>query len=802
MSTRCRALPEWRIIFLVLVFIASGLEDKALLGSDERLTFFESKIRPVLIEHCYKCHSEDSSELAGGLRLDVRAGWQLGGDSGQPAIVPGQPEKSPLILSVRHAADVSAMPPKQAKLPDRVIADLAAWIESGAFDPREGTVERPDKAAEWETQFQQRLKWWSLQPVKEIAVPSNPNDHWSRNEIDRIIRAKLEAKHLAPNAEADRGLLVRRLSFALTGLPPSPELIERYAKDSSEEAYQQLVNELLASPHFGEHWARHWMDVVHYSDTHGYEWDVPAKNAWRYRDYLIRAFHDDLPYNQLIVEQIAGDLVTPRINSATGINESLIGPMMLRLGERRHGDNAAIDGVTQEAVANVIDTLGKAFLGTTLACAQCHDHKIDAVEQRDYYSLAGMLMSTRLPSRAIDTVDPNLAVIEELRAIKSRLRAEVGGHWLSSITSSADGGVVAKLNAIAADAAISPAFPESIVGVWKRFRLQPITKDEFDAERQRRVSANEANLRLIADFAIEGGERGWRWEGWGMKHGRVENGDFAVHEDGDLAIRHLLPAGRFSHVYSSRLAGSLQSPEFDPAQPATFSVEAVAGNFASQSFIIDQALNPERLQFPKLAFPVWQTLTAGQFDSLEGTIDRAPRRVYFEMATKSLNNYFPPRVGYGGVSEAELSNPQSWFGVSKIYRHDPGKPPLDDLTRFAPLFESSVDSTKFSLQLTELLHAAVQRWMLNAATSDDVRLINDALQNGLLPNEKTMSSAVAQIVDEYRRKEKEIIPDQTVGSAAEWNEGRDDRIAVRGSYTELGESVPRGMTRCLSIRQL
>ena len=164
------------------------------------------------------------------------------------------------------------------------------------------------------------------------------------------------------------------------------------------------------------------MDVVHYSDTHGYEWDVPAKNAWRYRDYLIRAFNDDLSYRQLVLEHIAGDLLPARIDPATRINESIIGPMMLRLGERRHGDNAALEGISQEAVANMIDTLGKAFLATTLACAQCHDHKLDAVQQSDYYSLAGMLMSTRMSARPIDAIDPNEAVIGQLRTIKDRLQ--------------------------------------------------------------------------------------------------------------------------------------------------------------------------------------------------------------------------------------------------------------------------------------------------------------------------------------------------------------------------------------------
>lgn len=376
-------------LLVALTFFAAAT------AADKDIEFFETKIRPVFVEHCYKCHSADSKVLKGGLRLDLKAGWQAGGDSGEPAIVPGKPDESPLIRAIRHADGIEVMPPNQSKLPEKVIADLTTWIMRGAIDPREGKLTAKPTAADWETIYQQRLRWWSLQPIRSVEVPISVGHYWPRNEIDHFTLRDLEKKALQPASEAERRTLARRLSLALTGLPLNSEIADRFAADDSPLAYDTLVQSLLASPHFGEHWSRHWMDVVHYSDTHGYEWDTPAKNAWRYRDYMIRAFNSDVPFDRLILEQIAGDLLEPRIDANSGVNEALVAPMALRLGERRHGDNAQVEGVTQEAIANIIDTVSKGFLGTTVACARCHDHKLDAIGQRDYYSLAGVFMSTR-----------------------------------------------------------------------------------------------------------------------------------------------------------------------------------------------------------------------------------------------------------------------------------------------------------------------------------------------------------------------------------------------------------------------
>lgn len=788
---QCPQLPAevYSKIALCIRFatLALVLSDPPITLGDERLEFFEKSVRPALAEHCYKCHSAEAKELKGGLQLDLKAGWEKGGDSGEPAVVPGKPEESPLIHAVRHDRTDQAMPPNQPRLPDAVIADLVAWVKSGAVDPRDGTLKPTSPKADWDTTFQQRLKWWSLQPIAAVEPPAS--SPWARNEVDRFILAGLSAKGILPVAEADRKTLARRLRFALTGLPPTPENVDRFVADPSPDAYETYVASLLESPQFGEHWARHWMDVVHYSDTHGYEWDAPAKNAWMYRDYLVRAFNADISYQQIILEQIAGDLIEQRVDPQTGLNESLIGLMALRLGERRHGDNAGAEGVTQEAISNIIDTLGKGFLGTTVACAQCHDHKLDAVGQDDYYALAGVFMSTRWNVRTVDAVDPNLAVLGELRRIKQDIRREAARLW-----SAAKANLLTKLEALPANDKAAAAFPDSLASFWQRMKTAPLSADEFNKERERRIEHNKAHLKLLADFTREEGAAPWRWDGAGMRHGLVQDGEIVIAPEGDSAIMQLLPAGRWSHTWSQRLAGAVRSPLFAPHTATTLSVGFAGGKHAAQSLIVDQAFHCERMQFLARPMPGWLTVTAGNFGTLEGSVDKAERRVYLELVTKSLNNYFPPRTGYGGLRENDIADPNSWLGVTQVYEHPPGKPPQDELKRFAPLFTSNAE---WPVRFVELLQSAIDRWSHDACDGEDVALLNEAIGAKLLPNETADSAELARLLALYRATEKRLLPDGTIGSAADWNEGRDERIGVRGSYTDLGDVVPRGNIRLL-----
>ncbi|MBI5801129.1 MAG: DUF1549 domain-containing protein, partial [Verrucomicrobia bacterium] len=320
----------------------------------EDLEFFEKRIRPLLAERCYECHSADAKKLKGGLHLDSREGVLKGGDT-RPAVVPGQPDKSLLLEAVRYSNQDLQMPPK-SRLSDAQIADLAEWVKRGAPWPTEA-ANQPVAKQGFDVQ-QRKQAHWSWQPPRAEPLPAVKNTAWSTQPVDRFILAKLEAKQLQPTPAAAPLTLLRRLHFDLTGLPPKPEDIEAFSlslshpptlsparsgagvqagKRESETGYERLVDSLLASPAFGERWARHWLDLVRYAETRGHEFEPPIPNAYHYRDYVIRALNADVPYNQFVVEHLAGDLVAkPRLNPANGGNESVLGTGFWFLGEEIH----------------------------------------------------------------------------------------------------------------------------------------------------------------------------------------------------------------------------------------------------------------------------------------------------------------------------------------------------------------------------------------------------------------------------------------------------------------------------------
>ena len=337
--------------------------------------FFEGKIRPILANNCYQCHSAQAEKVKGGLLLDSREGCLKGGESG-PAIVPGDPENSRLIKAVRYTDPDLQMPPKNKKLSDEQIADLTAWVKMGAPDPRVGPV----SASAWASNSKSH---WSWQPLKKPAVPEVSDPSWPKTPIDNFILAKLDEKQIKPNPPADKRTLIRRASFDLTGLPPTPAEVDAFVKDESPEAFAKVLDRLLASPQYGERWGRHWLDVARYSDTKGMvrrqREDVHYPFAWTYRDYVIRSFNEDKPYNVFVIEQLAADKLPATAHNPT--NLAALG--FLTIGER-------FMGMQNDIINDRIDVVTKGFLGLTVTCARCHDHKFDPIPTRDYYSLRGI----------------------------------------------------------------------------------------------------------------------------------------------------------------------------------------------------------------------------------------------------------------------------------------------------------------------------------------------------------------------------------------------------------------------------
>jgi cytochrome c553 len=354
---------------------------------DAKMRFFEDRIRPILAEKCYNCHGQ-GEKIRAGLELTWKGGWEKGGDSGPP-IIPGDPEKSLLIKAVRYTDPDLQMPPKGQKLSDNQIADLVAWIKMGAPDPRT-TQPPPGKAnvvAVGAVEYGGGSKdHWSFKPLTKPSLPSVKNDSWPRNEVDRFILAKLEENGMTPNEAADKRALIRRVYYDLIGLPPTPEQAQAFVADESPNAFEKVVDQLLASPQYGVRWGRHWLDVARYSDTKG-QFDRKRESsiypyAWTYRDYVIKAFNDDKPYDRFIFEQLAADRMP-----VSGTNA----PPQAALGFLTLGDH--FSGNMSDILNDRIDVVSKAFLGLTVSCARCHDHKFDPIPQADYYSLHGIFAS-------------------------------------------------------------------------------------------------------------------------------------------------------------------------------------------------------------------------------------------------------------------------------------------------------------------------------------------------------------------------------------------------------------------------
>src|SRR5262245_41623750 len=468
-----RAIP----VFVIAIMLGVPVVARA----DEGDEFFEKSIRPLLSERCFECHSGAVNEPKSGLRLDSREGLLQGGTRG-PAIVPGSPEKSRLIEAVGYKDVKLQMPPK-GKLPESAIADLTKWVQLGAPWPGVQAVSTTAKKPVFDI-AKRKQEHWAWQPLRIPPVPAVRNAAWPRSPIDCFILSKLEENGLEPAPPANSTALIRRLHFDLVGLPPSEDCLDSVlciphsALENSD--FEILVDRLLASPQFGERWGRHWLDLVRYAESRGHEYDYNLPNAYQYRDYVIRALNQDLPYDQFVSEHVAGDLLKhARINSS-GFNESILATGFWFLGEELH---SPVDVRQDQAdrFDNRIDVFSKAFLGLTVACARCHHHKFDAILAKDYYALFGFLSGSNDRLVRFEAWEQNRQVLHELEDLREKNRVGVSRE-------------LARL--------LKPALGDMAAGAEQKVPATNIQNSKAESEKRRQDwQKSLKNAEIILDYS-------------------------------------------------------------------------------------------------------------------------------------------------------------------------------------------------------------------------------------------------------------------------------------------------------------
>ena len=821
---------SWITAALALLLFPLVARNTPVAGAEDRKPdtqsgeLFEKQVRPVLAKHCFSCHGD--SQQFSSLRLDSRDHILKGGNKG-PAIVAGRAADSLLVKAIRHEG--LKMPMGGSKLTDEEIAAIEKWINLGAPWPEEvakGTLGPGDPG------FYEQIanEHWAFQPVREPKPPLVKDtswSDWSDHSADRFILAALEKAGLKPSPPADRRTLIRRLSFVLTGLPPSPLEVDLFERDQSPGAYQRLVDRLLASPHFGEHWARHWMDVMRFAETLGNDWNYELHGAWIYRDYLIRAFNQDLPYDQFIREHFAGDLLeNSRVNREEGINESEIGTAFFRLGEQGHDDCTAFREVRTDVVDNQIDTLGKAFQGLTIACARCHDHKLDPIPTTDYYALYGVLTSSRLVTRTADLPEVHTALKQRLREMKPSIRAELARRWILETETvpryllaahRAWKGLppeVEDLSELSLDriqawlSLLEKPKPGMEDPLYPWIQVAQSTADNPFAEWQKlaaryveegraRASFNRESFQPFGDFHLGGfgGRLGgfgcWHADGNVLTDGLSPSGEFAVASSGPKAVTGVFPAGVYTHALSERLNGALRSP-FVPKDKKFVSIRVVGGKLGARRTILDNCMLSE-------AYEVLDQDSLG-WVKIANRNEQKALPFYIELVTKPDNPRIPDRPKRLKASAEQVASPFSYFGITGAVLHEVDETPKDELTHMKQFFasEAPADLAALAQHYAAVARQALSAWVEGQASDEDAQWINWLLQNRLLANSKGLSPQIRTLIDEYRAVESRIAPPRVFHGMADLGAGYDFPVLPGGDASHPGKPVARGFLQLIS----
>jgi len=738
----------------------------------EGIEFFEKTIRPLLAANCLSCHN--AAKHKGGLVLENEAGLMKGGDTG-PAVKPGDPDKSLLVELIRYTGDIK-MPPK-GKLPDEAVAQLTKWVKIGAPWPADhGTGAGSNAAKPFD--LKERSKHWSLQPLKTLHAPNVKQADWPRNDLDRFILAKLESSGLKPAQPADKRIWLRRVTFDLIGLPPTPNEIDAFLADDSVQAYEKVVDRLLASPHYGERWARHWLDLVRYGESAGHEFDFEMPEAFEYRDYVIRALNDDLPYDRFVVENIAGDLLPkPRRHPKDHFNESIIGTGFWFLGESMHSP-VEVRKDMADRIDNQIDVFGKTFMGMTMACARCHDHKFDAVPTKDYYAMMGYLESSRYQRAFIDDPKPTRDLVDRLHEVRQELEPRAIAATSRSLLSQIQKGE----EPAKADAVIKPLL-----------ELAGTDESHFAAKKNELLECWKAEKERAAGFEgqaapfecfTKSGYKDWFVTGEAFGEKPAHFGQIELRPDDSMPVRRVCRDGlAHSGQLSGRLQGALRSKTFRLEKSHIF--YHLAGQGVRVNLIIDG--------YQRIQAPIYGGLTFyAQND-----------RLYWAEQDVSMWK------GHNAYIEF-LDDGDGYVAVDRIVFADNAMPadgPNPLLTKL--LEELSADTpTKLRERIQGLFREIIDQWQSGKLTKLDDRNERIDLLNALLSSEWTKDAPgeSKDQVDRDRLKssltrlqdiEKQLPTPRRVMAMTDGT-GINERIFIRGNYKSLGEEAPRRFLQVLA----
>lgn len=781
-------------------------------ANDPKLEFFESKIRPVLAEHCYSCHNS-LGQADSGLVLDWRGGIIVGSDSGA-IVMPGSSEASKLIAVMKHEIEGLEMPQGGAKLAPSIIADFEKWIRDGIVDPRNTppTREQFDAETSWSATFARRLDWWSLQKIAPVQTellnrlkPENTGRTvgsaigidgaaLSPRLIDQLIDHDLRGVGLTRQKRAKSEQLVRRLYHNLIGLPPTElELADGIQRLEQPQGIEGFIDEIISRPEFGEKWARHWMDWIRYADSHGSEGDPAIDNAWQYRDYLIRAINQDVPYDQMLREHIAGDLLEdPRLNHDLGIDESMLATAHWRMVFHGFFPTDALDEKVR-FIDDQINVFSKAFLGLTVSCSRCHDHKFDPISQEDYYALFALLNNSRPARSVIDTPQRQQWNAEKLQSLKQKIRDEVSGQWIED------------KDRLMRDLLTRNEFPDRpspfrrVLPIWLSIKQSLAKGDSVESIRQAISEKSTAVGQRTKSWSFDDGESSADWiaSGFGLEANRDRSprisrpGEFRIAVEGDAIISELLPSGVYSGLLSSKHAARLSSSDIP--------VES--------------------------GMQLWGLVRGGGGSTLRGVVQDYPRMGGIYPFVKPGSEWRWERIDMtyweGDSMHIELAHAldtampnsdrqRSWFGVKEIFLSKDGGQPQSGLSGTGCLEYVLDPSLETNLEVAanrfvdEIIKGIVA-WRDGSMTDAQAVLIEEILQAGLLANRLELFAAerlkrLEPLVAEYRNLEREIISPTRVPGLEEAS-GRKQRLYVRGDHKNPSQIVEPRFLSALTRRQ-